>query len=92
MVAQDDISNVAQAILTNILTGSCSSRSIKAVESQSFNGSRDKAEQFIQSTCIAVTMQLNTLFMPMRHFIYLFTGDLKEFKGTTTVFISPTHL
>src|SRR5882672_5423533 len=41
-------------------TMSHSSRGAKAAEPETFDGSRDKAEQFVQSVCIAVTMQLDT--------------------------------
>ena len=44
---------VAQAILTNMPTGSHSSRGARAAEPESFDGSRDKAEQFVQSICIS---------------------------------------
>src|SRR5882724_1030177 len=53
-------SAIAQAIMTNTPTGSHSSRGVKAADPECFDGSRDKAEQFIQSICIAVTMQLDT--------------------------------
>ena len=52
-------SAVAQAILTNMPTGTHSSRGVKAANPECFNGSRDQAEQFFQSICIAITMQLN---------------------------------
>jgi len=35
-------------------------RGVRAAEPERFDGSRDKAEQFIRSVHIAVTMQLNT--------------------------------
>jgi len=56
------VSSIAQAILTNIpvATGSCLSRNTRPAEPESFDGSRDKAEQFFQSIHIAITMQLNT--------------------------------
>ena len=38
---------IAQAILTNMLTGSHLPRGTRAAEPESFNGSRDKAEQFV---------------------------------------------
>jgi len=41
-------------------TGSHLSRSIKVADPEYFDGSRDKAEQFIRSIRIAVTMQINT--------------------------------
>src|SRR5882724_12456447 len=53
-------SAVVQAILTNMPTGSHSPRGVKAADPEYFNGSRDKAEQFIQSIHIAITMQLHT--------------------------------
>ena len=52
-------STVVQEILMNMLTGSHSPRGTRAAKPESFYGSRDKAEQFVQSICIAVTMQLN---------------------------------
>ena len=69
MDSQDDISkkatkgmsSVAQAILMNMPTRSHLSRSSSTAKLESFNGSRDNAEQFIQSINIAVTMQLDTL-------------------------------
>jgi len=53
--AQSDITDaatkatsaIAQAILTNMPTGSHLSRGIKAADPECFNGSREKAEQFI---------------------------------------------
>src|SRR5882724_5804951 len=55
--AQGDVTNatakamlsVAQAIITNMptATGSCSSITTQVAELESFNGSRDKAKQFI---------------------------------------------
>jgi len=53
--AQSDITDAAtkatsaleQAILTNIPTRSHSSRGIKAANLECFDGSRDKAEQFV---------------------------------------------
>ena len=50
---------IVQAILTNMPTRSHSSSSARAAKPESFDGSRDKAEQFNQSVCIAVTIQLN---------------------------------
>ena len=55
MEAKTDISDavtkttlaVVQAILMNMLTGSHSSRGARVAELESFDGSRDKAEQFI---------------------------------------------
>src|SRR5882672_5525456 len=41
-------------------TMSHSSRGAKAAEPETFDGSRDKAEQFVQSVHITVTMQLDT--------------------------------
>src|SRR5882672_905270 len=41
-------------------TTSHSSRGAKAAEPETFDGSRDKAEQFVRSICIAITMQLDT--------------------------------
>src|SRR5882724_3308229 len=52
-------SAITQAILTNMPTGSHSSRGIKVANPECFNGSRDKAEQFVRSIRIAITMQLN---------------------------------
>jgi len=54
-------SSVAQAILTNMpaTMGNHLWRSAKVTEPESFDGNRDKTEQFIQSVHIAVTMQLN---------------------------------
>jgi len=40
--------------------GSHSPRGARAAELESFDGSRDKAEQFVQSIHIAITMQLDT--------------------------------
>src|SRR5882672_756275 len=48
----------------NMLMGNHSPRGARAAKLESFNGSRDKTEQFIQSVCI-VTMQLDT-FMDER--------------------------
>jgi len=53
-------SAVVQAILMNMPTRSHWSRGARAAKPESFIGSREKAEQFIQSICIAVMMQLNT--------------------------------
>jgi len=50
-------SAVVQTILTNMPTGSYL-RGARAAKLESFSGSRDKAEQFIQSVCITFTMQL----------------------------------
>jgi len=50
------MSAVAEAILMNMPSGSQSSRSAKAAKPESFNGSQDKAKQFIQSVCITVTI------------------------------------
>ena len=66
--AQSDITDaaakaasaIAQAILTNTPTGSHSSRGVKVANPEYFNGSRDRAEQLVQSIHIAVTMQLDT--------------------------------
>ena len=44
----------------NMLTGSHSSRGARAAKPESFDGSRDKAEQFIQSIHITMIMQLDT--------------------------------
>ena len=54
-------SSVAQVITTNMqaMTRSCSSRNARAAEPESFEGSRDKAKQFVQSVHIAIMMQLN---------------------------------
>src|SRR5882672_4851455 len=68
MDAQTDVSDaaakaalaVAQAILSNMPTMSHSPRGAKAAEPETFNRSRDKAEQFIRAVRIAVTMQLDT--------------------------------
>src|SRR5882724_11412883 len=51
--------SVTQAILTNMLAmiRGCSLRNAKAAEPESFNGSRDKAKQFVQSVHIAIMMQ-----------------------------------
>ena len=53
------VSATVQAILTNMPTGSHSSRGARAAKLESFDGSKDKAEQFIQSIHITVMMQLN---------------------------------
>jgi len=50
---------IAQAILMNMPTRSHSSRGTRVAEPESFNGSRDKAEQFIWSIHITVMMQLD---------------------------------
>jgi len=68
MDAQTDISDaaakaasaVAQAILSNMPTTSHSPRGAKAAEPETFDGSRDRAEQFVRSVRIAITMQLDT--------------------------------
>src|SRR5882724_13538058 len=67
--APDDVANVAsqaalamaQMILTNVqvLTGGQVMRNAKAADPETFDGSQEKTEQFIQSICIAVTMQIN---------------------------------
>jgi len=38
---------IAQAILMNMSTGNHSSRGARALEPESFDGSRDKVEQFV---------------------------------------------
>jgi len=43
-----------------MLTGSHLSRGINVADPECFDGSRDKAEQFVQSIHIAITMQLDT--------------------------------
>jgi len=53
-------SAVAQAILTDMLTGNHPARRARAAKPKIDDGSRDKAEQFIQSVHVAVMMQLNT--------------------------------
>jgi len=61
MQAQDDVTNAAmkvasagaQAILGNTPTVSHLSLNIKAAEPESFDGSRDKMEQFVQAICIS---------------------------------------
>ena len=53
-------SAVAQAILSNMPMTSHSPRGAKAAELETFDGSRDKAEQFVRSVRIAITMQLDT--------------------------------
>src|SRR5882724_7248375 len=66
--AQSDITDaatkaasaVAQAILTNMPTGSHLPRGVKAADLEYFDGSRDREEQFVQSIHIAITMQLDT--------------------------------
>src|SRR5882724_7639478 len=69
MDAPDDIANpasqstsaVARTILTNVQapTGGQSLRNTKAADPEAFDRSRGKTEQFIQSVCIAVTMQID---------------------------------
>ena len=49
---------VAHAILMNMPTGSHLLRGASAAEPESFDGSRDKAEQFIQPIHVTVMMQL----------------------------------
>ena len=51
---------VAQAILESMSIGGHSLRSTNAAKPESFNRSRDKAKQFIQSVWISIMMQLNT--------------------------------
>src|SRR5882672_3828 len=68
MDAQTDVSDaaakatlaIAQAILLNMPMTSHPPRGAKAAELETFDGSRDKEEQFVQSVRIAVTMQLDT--------------------------------
>src|SRR5712664_3381492 len=68
MDAQTDVSDAAakaasavvQAILLNVPTPSHSPRGAKAAKPETFDRSRDKAEQFVRSIHIAVTMQLDT--------------------------------
>jgi len=50
---------IAQAILMNMPTRSHLSRGAREAELESFDGSRDKAKQFVQSIHIAITMQLD---------------------------------
>ena len=54
------MSAISQAIPMNMSMGSQLPRGARAAELESFDGSRDKSEQFIQSFCITITMQLNT--------------------------------
>ena len=61
---------IAQAILMNMLTRSHSSRGARAAELESFDGSRDKAEQFVQSIHIAAMMQLNTFMDKKMKILY----------------------
>ena len=68
MDTQTDISDAAakaasavvQEILLNMLTASHPPRGVKAAELETFDRSRDKAEQFFRSVHISVTMQLDT--------------------------------
>jgi len=53
------MSSVAQAIISSMPLGPLTGCT-KAAKPESFDRSRDKAEQFVWSVCIAVTMQLNT--------------------------------
>ena len=57
------MSSIAQAILTNMpaMMGSHSLRNARAAKLESFDRSRDKSKQLIQSICIVVMMQLDTL-------------------------------
>jgi len=62
--AQSDITDaaasaIAQAILTNTPSGSHLPRGVKVADPEYFDGSRDRAEQFVRSICIAITMQLD---------------------------------
>jgi len=50
-------SAIVQAILNNMPTGSHSSKGARAAELESFDGIRDKVEQFVQS--VHVMMQLD---------------------------------
>jgi len=69
MDAPDDVANaasqatsaVAWTILTNIQvpTVGQSTRNAKVANLETFNGSQEKTKQFVQSVCIAVTMQIN---------------------------------
>ena len=68
--APDDVANaasqaasaVAQTILTNVqaLAGGQPMRNAKVADPETFDGNQEKTEQFVQSVCIAVTMQINT--------------------------------
>ena len=60
-VASQAASAVAQMILTNIqaLTGGQLTRNAKAADPETFDRSREKTEQFIQSVHITVTMQID---------------------------------
>ena len=51
---------VVQAILSNMPTRGHLPRNTKAAKPESFDGSRDKAKQFVKSVHIAVMMQLDT--------------------------------
>ena len=71
--ALDDVANVAsqaelavaQTILTNVqaLAGGQPMRNAKVADPETFDGNQEKTEQFVQSVCIAVTMQIDTLLM-----------------------------
>jgi len=53
-------SAIVQAILMNMPTGIHLARGAQAAELESFDGSRDKAEQVFLPVHIAIMMQLNT--------------------------------
>ena len=67
MEAKTDVSDavakaraIVQAILRNMLTRTHLSRGARVAKLESDDGSREKADQFVQSVCIAITMQLDT--------------------------------
>jgi len=53
-----------------MLTRSHSARDARAAELENFDGSRDKAEQFVQSICISVTMQLDMIMDKRMKILY----------------------
>jgi len=89
------VSAIVQAILMIMLTGSHLSRSARAAEPERFDGSRDKAEQFIQSIHIAVTMQLDTFADERMKILYALSfmcGGIAQVwaKNETNVVLSLT--
>jgi len=78
MDAQDDVSNtvtramlaVVQTIIMNIPTGGHLTRSAQVAKPESFDGIRDKTEQFVLSIHIAVMMQLDTFLNERMKILY----------------------
>jgi len=73
MQAQDDVTDaVVKAVSPgNTPTMSHSLQSTKAAKLESFNGSRDKMEQFVQAVCIPVTMQIDTFTNKRMNILYV---------------------